>query len=86
MVFVNRLCRYLDRMQRNFGPMRKQAEAWQRRELTDVTAKVGTYEAFSMAKSKLPKRLHSSHVNATLSEWGNRPFGCAGIGNQNLNA
>jgi hypothetical protein len=30
----------VDRMQRNFEPMRKQVEAWPRRELTDVTAKV----------------------------------------------
>ena len=36
----------VDRMQRNFEPMRKQVEAWQRRELTDVTAKVVIYEAF----------------------------------------
>jgi hypothetical protein len=27
-------------MQRNFDPMRKQVEAWQKGELTDVTAKV----------------------------------------------
>jgi hypothetical protein len=27
-------------MQRNFEPMRKQVEAWQRSELTDLTAKV----------------------------------------------
>jgi hypothetical protein len=27
-------------MQRNFEPMRKQVEAWQKSELTDVTAKV----------------------------------------------
>jgi hypothetical protein len=30
----------VDRMQRNFEPMRKQVEACQRSELTDVTAKV----------------------------------------------
>ena len=30
----------LDRMQRNFEPMRKQVEAWQRSELTNLTAKV----------------------------------------------
>jgi hypothetical protein len=30
----------VDRMQRNFEPMRKQVETWQRSELTDVTAKV----------------------------------------------
>jgi len=33
----------VDRMQRNFEPMRKQVEAWQRSELTDVTAKVVIY-------------------------------------------
>jgi hypothetical protein len=31
-------------MQRNFEPMRKQVEAWQKGELTDVTAKVVIYE------------------------------------------
>ena len=36
----------VDRMQRNFEPMRKQVEAWQKIELTDVTAKVVIYEAF----------------------------------------
>jgi hypothetical protein len=36
----------VDRMQRHFEPMRKQVEAWQRSELTDVTAKVVIYEAF----------------------------------------
>jgi hypothetical protein len=33
----------VDRMQRNFEPMRKQVEAWQRSELTDVTAKLGEF-------------------------------------------
>ena len=44
----------VDRMQRNFGPMRKQVEAWQRSELTDVTAKVVIYQAF--AEGKLERR------------------------------
>ena len=35
----------VDRMQRSFEPMRKQVEAWQRSELTDVTAEVVIYEA-----------------------------------------
>jgi len=34
----------VDRMQRNFEPIRK-LEAWQRSELADVTAKVVIYEA-----------------------------------------
>jgi hypothetical protein len=36
----------VDRMQRNFEPMQRQVEAWQRFELTDVTAKVVIYEVF----------------------------------------
>lgn len=36
----------VDRMQRNFEPMRKQVEAWQRSELTDVTAEVVIYDVF----------------------------------------
>ncbi len=43
-----------DRMQRNFEPMRKQVEAWQRSDLTDVTAKVVIYEAFVEGKLEAP--------------------------------
>jgi hypothetical protein len=32
----------VDRMQRNFEPMRKQVEAWQRSELTDVTPRLSS--------------------------------------------
>jgi hypothetical protein len=41
-------------MQRNFEPMRKQVESWQRSELTDVTAKVVIYEAFVEGKLEAP--------------------------------
>jgi hypothetical protein len=44
-------------MQRSFDPMRKQVEAWQRSELTDVTAKVVIYEAFVGGKLETPKHL-----------------------------
>lgn len=44
-------------MQRNFGPMQRQVEAWQRCELTDVTAKVVIYEAFVEGKLEAPKHL-----------------------------
>jgi hypothetical protein len=47
----------VDRMQRNFEPMRKQVEAWQRCELTDVTAKVVIYEAFVEGRLEAPKHL-----------------------------
>jgi hypothetical protein len=52
----------VDRMQRNFEPMRKQVETWQRSELTDVTAKVVIYEAFVEGKLEAPKHLaHTVH-------------------------
>jgi hypothetical protein len=44
-------------MQRNFEPMRKQVETWQRSELTDVTAKVVIYEAFVEGRLEAPKHL-----------------------------
>jgi len=52
----------VDRMERNVEPMRKQVEAWQRSELTDVTAKVVIYEAFVEGKLEAPKHLaHTVH-------------------------
>jgi len=47
----------VDRMQRNFEPMRTQVEAWQKCELSDVTAKVVIYEAFVEGKLEAPKHL-----------------------------
>jgi len=47
----------VDRMQRNFEPMRKQVEAWQKSELTDVTTKVVIYEAFVEGQLEAPKHL-----------------------------
>jgi hypothetical protein len=47
----------VDRMQRNFESMRKQVDAWQRSDLTDVTAKVVIYEAFVEGKLEAPKQL-----------------------------
>src|SRR5882757_6483321 len=43
--------------ERNFDPMKRQVEAWQRSELTDATAKVVIYEAFVEAKLEAPKPL-----------------------------
>jgi hypothetical protein len=47
----------VDRMQRNFEPMRKQVEAWQSGELTTVTAKMIIYEAFIESELEVPKHL-----------------------------
>jgi hypothetical protein len=55
----------VDRMQRNFEPMRKQVEAWQRSELTDVTAKVVIYEAFVEGKLEAPKQLAAPCMTCT---------------------
>jgi hypothetical protein len=44
-------------MQHSFESMRKQVEAWQRSELTDVTAKVVIYEVFVKGKLEAPKHL-----------------------------
>lgn len=50
----------VDRTQRNFEPMRRQVKAWQRNELTDVTAKVVIYEAFVESRLEAPKHLARS--------------------------
>jgi hypothetical protein len=50
----------VDRMQRNFEPMRRQVETWQKSELTDVTAKVVIYEAFVEGELEAPKHLARS--------------------------
>jgi hypothetical protein len=47
----------VDRMQRNFEPMRKQVEALQISELRDVTAKVVINEAFVEGRLEAPKHL-----------------------------
>lgn len=57
----------VDRMQRNFEPLRKQVEAWQGSELTDVTANVAIYELSWSASWKrqniLPPRCTTSTSN-----------------------
>lgn len=44
-------------MQRNFEPTRKQVDAWQKSELTDITVKVVIYEVFVEGRLKAPKHL-----------------------------
>jgi hypothetical protein len=55
----------VDRMQRNFEPMRRQVEAWQRSELTDVTAKVAIYEAFVEENARLRSTLPAPCMTCT---------------------
>ena len=47
----------VDRMQRNFEPMRKQVEAWRQSELTDVTARIIIYQAFIEGELDVPRHL-----------------------------
>jgi hypothetical protein len=68
----------VDRMQRNFEPMRKQVEAWQRSEFTDVTAKVVIYEAFVEGRLEAPKHLarsvHDLYFEPKYEEFRSRPI------------
>jgi len=56
----------VDRMARNLEPMKKQVEAWQRSELTDVTAKVVIYEAFVEGKLEAPKTSRPNRARFVL--------------------
>ena len=60
-------------MLRNFEPMRKHLEAWQKCELTDVTAKVVIYEAFIEGRLDAPKHLartvHDLYVEPKYDEF-----------------
>ena len=47
----------VDRMQRNFEPMGKQAELWRQAELSEVTAKMIIYQALIESELKVPRRL-----------------------------
>ena len=47
----------VDRMQRNFEPMRKQVELWRQSELTDVAAKIIIYQAFIEKELEIPRHL-----------------------------
>lgn len=47
----------VDRMQRNFEPIRKQVELWRQLELTDVTAKTIIYQAFIESELDVPRHL-----------------------------
>jgi len=47
----------VDRMQRNFEPMRKQVEVWRQTQLTEVTAKLIIYDAFIEGELDVPRHL-----------------------------
>jgi len=47
----------IDRMQRNFGPMRKQIDQWKASQLPDQQAKLIIYRAFVEGSLQAPKHL-----------------------------
>ena len=63
----------VDRMQRNFEPMRKQVEVWRQTELSDVSAKMIIYEAFIESELEVPKhlarRVHDHYFDPKYDEF-----------------
>lgn len=66
----------IDRMQRNFEPMRKQVEAWKRTRLSDERAKLIIYRAFIQGELEAPKHLvrgvHDHYFNPRVEEFAPR--------------
>jgi hypothetical protein len=66
----------VDRMQRNFEPMRKQVEVWRATELTDISAKMIIYEAFIQSELEVPKhlarRVHDYYFDPQYDEFRSR--------------
>jgi len=50
----------VDRIQRNFGPLRDRIVGWQERELTDDAAKLVIYEAFVAGRLAVPRHIMRS--------------------------
>ena len=57
----------VDRMQRNFEPMRQQVEAWRARQLSDEAAKLVIYRAFIEGDLEVPSTWPESCTAATLA-------------------
>ncbi len=66
----------VDRMQRNFDPMRRQIEAWKGNQLSDDAAKVIIYRAFVEGELEAPKhlarRVHELYFDPAYPEFAPR--------------
>ena len=66
----------VDRMQRNFEPMRKQVEAWKGTRLSDERAKLVIYKGFVEDELDVPKhlarRVHDLYFNPRVEEFAPR--------------
>ncbi len=73
---VDILSVWVDRIQRNFEPMRKQVEAWKGTGLADETAKLVIYQAFVEGELDVPKhlarRVHDVYFNPQVQEFAPR--------------
>jgi hypothetical protein len=63
----------IDRIQRNFEPMRKQVEAWKATRIPDEAAKLFVYRAFVEGELDVPKhlarRVHDLYFNPQVEEF-----------------
>jgi len=63
----------VDRIQRNFEPMKKQLEAWKATQIPDATAKLVIYRAFVEGELDVPKhlarRVHDLYFNPQIEEF-----------------
>jgi hypothetical protein len=66
----------IDRIQRNFEPMKKQVEAWKATRIPDEAAKLVVYRAFVEGELDVPKhlalRVHDLYFNPQIEEFAPR--------------
>lgn len=66
----------VDRMQRNFEPMRQQIASWKQSKLSDDAARLVVYRAFVEGELEAPKhlarRVHDYYFNPTVEEFAPR--------------
>jgi hypothetical protein len=66
----------IDRIQRNFEPMKKQVEAWKGTRVSDESAKLVIYRAFVQGELDVPKhltqRVHDLYFNPQVEEFASR--------------
>jgi hypothetical protein len=66
----------IDRIQRNFEPMKKQVEAWKATRISDESAKLVIYRAFVQGELDVPKhlarRVHDLYFNPQVDDFAPR--------------
>jgi hypothetical protein len=71
----------VDRMQRNFEPLRRQIAAWKDLQLPEIDAKLIIYRAFIEERLDAPKhvarKVHDLHFNPPFEEFTPRPCGAS---------